>query len=239
MNMKDHRCHDNATILSQLLKDRFSCRAFLSQPVSRDVITRLLDMAQNAPSWCNSQPWQLHITSGEATERFRVGLFQHAIQMRDQTSGVPMDPDLPFPTRYTGIYKERQREVGWQLYESVGVAHGDREASGRQMMENFRLFDAPHALVLTSERDLGVYGAVDCGAYLACLLLAAESLGLAAIAQAAIAGCAPFVRSFFGLPDNRVVLLGLSLGYADKAHPANGFRSRRAPIADVVHWVEQ
>lgn len=237
--MKDQGDHDSATILSQILKDRFSCRAFLPQPVPKDVMTRLLEMAQNAPSWCNSQPWQVHITSGEATERFRDGLYQHALQTRDAASGVPMDPDLPFPARYVGIYKERQRELGRQLYQSVGVPQHDREASARQVMENFRLFNAPHALVLTSERDLGAYGAMDCGAYLACLLLAAESHGIAGVAQAAIAGCAPFVREFFDLPDNRIVLLGLSLGYADKEHPANGFRAQRAAITDVAHWMEK
>lgn len=224
--------------LTRLLEGRYSCRGYRPDPVPRDRIEAMLRMAQNAPSWCNSQPWQVHVTSGAATERFRAGLLAYASSAIDPKSGVPMAPDMPFPAAYTGIYKDRQREVGWQLYESVGVTYGDRVGSARQMMENFRLFGAPHALVITTERDLGVYGAIDCGVYIGCLTLAAQSLGLATIAQAAIAGCAPFVREFFGLPDNRAVLLGLSLGYADDAHPANGFRSRRAPVADMLDWVE-
>ena len=58
-----------------------------------------------------------------------------------------------------------------------------------QALENFRLFGAPHVLIVTSERDLGVYGAVDCGLYGGSLLLAAQSLGIATIAQAALARC--------------------------------------------------
>lgn len=193
-------------------------------------------MAQKAPSWCNSQPWQIHVTAGAATERFREGLTAYA--ETHGVHGVPMDPDFAFPPPYSGIYKERQRECGWQLYESVGVAYGDRIASARQMRENFRLFGAPHALVVTSERDLGSYGVLDCGVYVGNLLLAAQSLGIATIAQAAVAGCAPFVRDFFGLPDNRAVLLGVSFGYADPDHPANGFRTRRAALADIAHWIE-
>ncbi len=149
-----------------------------------------------------------------------------------------MEPDFAFPLTYEGIYKDRQRECGWQLYKSVGIARGDRGASASQAMENFRLYGAPHALILTTERGLGTYGALDCGIYTGILLLAAQSLGLAAIAQGAIAGCAPFVRTFFDLPENRVVLLGISFGYADQTHPANGFRTHRETLHSAAHWID-
>jgi nitroreductase len=35
------------------------------------------------------------------------------------------------------------------------------------------------------------------------------------------------------------VICGISFGYADAAHPVNGFRTPRAPLADVVRWVEE
>jgi hypothetical protein len=37
-------------------------------------------------------------------------------------------PDFPIQERYEGIYRERRRECGWQLYDAVGVAGGDRES---------------------------------------------------------------------------------------------------------------
>lgn len=221
--------------LEALLKARFSCRGFLPKPVRREDIERMLELAQRSPSWCNSQPWQVHVTSGPATERFRESLGAYVTSQHGRAS---VQPDFPFPAAYTGVYRDRRRECGWQLYESVGVDKGDRAGSARQSMENFRLFGAPHALVVTTERDLGVYGAVDCGCYLACLTLAAQSLGIATIPQAAIAGCAPAVRQFFLLPDHRLVLVGMSFGYADPDHPANQFRTRRAEIAEVVRWYE-
>lgn len=228
---------DDREALSALLARRFSCRAFLPGSVPRPLIEEMLRMAQMAPSWCNSQPWQTYVTSGAATERFRAGLLDYADN--HAVDGVPRNPDISFPPNYSGIYKDRQRECGWQLYESVGVAHGDRAGSARQARENFRLFGAPHALVVTSARALGSYGVLDCGAYLGNLLLAAASLGIATVAQAAVAGCAPFVRSFFDLPDDVVVLVGVSFGYADPDHPANGFRTRRAALGDVTHWMDR
>jgi nitroreductase len=229
----------DAATLDCLIRARHSCRGYKADQVPRETIDTMLRIAQGAASWCNSQPWQAIVTSGEATTRFRDALYAHACSMSwaDQTSR-PEQPDFPFPARYVGIYKERQRETGWALYESVGIAHGDRAASGRQMLENFRMFGAPHVMIVTTEEDLGVYGAIDCGAYVAHVLLAAQSLGIATIAQAALAGVAPFVRDWFGIKEQRKIICGISFGYADPDHPANGFRTTRAPLDQVVSFPE-
>jgi nitroreductase len=227
-------------VLSRLLAERYSCRAFRPEPVPRAVIERMLAIAQMSASWCNSQPWRTIVTEAEGTERFRKALYDHALADAAANGGVPqMRPDFDFPAAYRGVYKDRQREVGWQLYESVGVAYGDRVASGKQALENFRLFGAPHVLVVTSERDLGTYGAIDSGLYVGSILLAAQSLGLGMIPQAALATYAPLMHEHFGIPESRMIVVGASFGYADDSHPANNFRSRRAPLEDVVEWVTE
>lgn len=220
-----------ADTLMALQQARYSCRGFLPEPVPRAVIERILQGAQATASWCNAQPWQVHIASGAAAERFRTGL-QAYLQSHDAT------PDYDFPRQYTGAYQERRRECGFALYEAVGVARGDREASQAQAMRNFDLFDAPHVALITSEADLGTYGAVDCGAYVANFLLSAQSLGVATVPQAALARYPNFVRTFFGLPSERLVVCGISFGFADPAHAANGFRTRRASVAEVAQFVE-
>jgi len=229
----------DAAVLARLIRRRHSCRGYLPDAVPRARIEEMLAIAQGAASWCNSQPWQVIVTQGAATERFRGALYAHAAGNRwEHQKTRPEAPDFAFPARYTGVYKERQRETGWALYRSVGVAHGDREASGRQMLENFRLFGAPHVMIITTEADLGVYGAIDCGAYIAHVMLAAHSLGIATIAQAALAGCADFIRDHFSIPPERRIVCGISFGYADPDHPANAFRTTRAPISDVARFVD-
>jgi nitroreductase len=222
-----------AGTLAELLAGRFSCRAFRPEPVPASTIERMLGMAQLSASWCNSQPWQAIVTQPPATERFRQALLAHV----NSSSGEPEQPDLAYPLGYFGVYRERRRECGWQLYRSVGVTPGDRTASAVQAKENFRLFGAPHVMVVTSERDLGVYGAVDCGLYVGTVLLAAQSLGIATIAQAALARCAPFLHQYFNIPDSRSVVCGISFGFPDRDHPANGFRTGRAELAEAVTWV--
>lgn len=218
-------------VFEALLSQRYSCRGFLPRPVPKATITRILELAQRTASWCNAQPWQVVVASGPATERFREALCSHAASARAVA-------DIPFPREYRGVYLARRRECGFQLYDSVGIRRGDREASARQGMENFRLFGAPHVAIVTTDEALGVYGAVDCGAYVSNFCLAARSLGVATIAQAALASQSEFVRSHFGIGDDRQVVCGISFGYEDGAHPANGFRTRRAAVAEAVTWVD-
>lgn len=224
-----------AAMVSEAVRSRWSCRGFLEDEVSQEEIRRIIADAQRAASWCNSQPWQLIVTSGEETDRFRDALHAHASTLGwANQKDRPERPDIPFPSRYTGAYDDRRKATGWALYESVGIKPGDREASGIQMLENFRFFGAPHVAVITTERDLGTYGAVDCGSFLATFMLLAQSRGIATIAQAALAGCAQFVRDYFDIPVNRMILCGVSFGYPDPDHPANAFRTVRANIADVA-----
>ena len=222
---------DTAAIeaLEQLLRARHSCRAFLPAPVDDRTIERILAVAQLTPSWCNAQPWKVIVTRGAATESFRDALFEHTRTPQPQ-------PDIPFPQDYHGVYRDRRRACGFELYDAVGIARGDREASGRQARENFRLFGAPHVAIVTSDAALGTYGAVDCGAYVTTFMLAAKALGVACIAQAALASHSPFVRAQFGIPNDRFILCGISFGYEDEAHPANSFRTSRAPLTEVADW---
>lgn len=215
--------------LERTLTNRRSCRGYTDEQVPRDVIEQILAAAQHTASWCNTQPWQMVITSGEATVKLRDALL---------ASADGYGPDFDFPAAYTGVHDERRKDVGWQLYEAVGVARGDREASAREMLRNFEFFGAPHVAILTTEADLGVYGAIDCGLYVDSFLLAAESLGLGTCAQAALAMRSSFLREWFGLPETRKVVCGIAFGYPDREHPSATFMSRRAPITDAVTFVD-
>lgn len=216
---------------ARLVANRISCRRFKPDAVPDAVIERILTLSQFAPSWCNTQPWEVIVTTGVGTERFRSGLVE------DVVSNPGSSPDFSFPGRYAGKFLDRKREVAWRLYSSLGIARGDREASRRAVMENFHLFGAPHVAIITTELDLGIYGALDCAFYGAYFGLAAQSLGVATITQAALAQRAPFLRRHFDIPDNRLVVAGISFGYADLHHPANGFLSQRAELSEGVAWV--
>ena len=222
---------DDISALDRLLARRHSCRAFRPDPVPRALLERALGAAGRSASWCNAQPWQVHIASGEPLERLRAALIARA------SAGASAAPEIDWPREYRGVYRDRRRECGWALYEAVGVPKGDRAASAAQGLENFRLFGAPHLAVVTSPQDLGTHGVMDCGAWVSNFMLAATALGLGTIAQAAVASWPDILRSHLPLPTDRNVVCGISIGFADPTHPANGFRTTRAPLSEVVTWV--
>jgi nitroreductase len=224
---------DRIGVLEELLRERYSCRAFLPDPVPRPTIDRVLTVAQRTASWCNSQPWQVVIASGEAKERFRKAIYAEA------SSGAPQQGDFSFPREYLGVYLERRRESGFQLYNTLGIARGDKAAYARQALENYNFFGAPHVAIIHSDEALGVYGAIDCGAYVGNFMLAAQALGLGTIPQAALARHSGLIHKHFNLADDRRVVCGISFGFPDRDHKINSYRTSRAAIPDTATFVEE
>jgi nitroreductase len=220
-------------VLEDLMASRYSCRAYRPDLVPRPTIERILTAAQRTASWCNSQPWQVVIASGAAKERFRADIYAAA------SSGAPDDGDFSFPREYRGVYLERRRESGFQLYNTLGIARSDRAAYARQALENFNFFGAPHVAIIHSDEALGIYGAIDCGAYVGNFLLAAQALGLGAIPQAALAHQSGLIRRHFGLGDDRRVVCGISFGFPDREHRINSYRTSRAGIPDTATFVDE
>src|ERR1700682_3201088 len=89
---------DRIGVLEELLNERYSVRAFLARPVPRETIEQVLQVAQRTASWCNSQPWQVVIASGEAKERFRKSIYAEA------AAGVADAHDFTPPREYLGVY---------------------------------------------------------------------------------------------------------------------------------------
>ncbi|MDA4084770.1 Nitroreductase NfnB [Mycolicibacterium hassiacum DSM 44199] len=223
---------DDAAALRRVMAARWSCRAFTAEPVPDDTIHAILETAQLTASWCNSQPWQLAITRGEGTERLRKALYTEACQ-RD-----PDTPDIPWPREYRGVHRDRRRESGFQLYSALGIERGDHERQQQQMRENFRFFGAPHVAIVHTDEALGPYGAVDCGGYVTAFMLAAATHGVASVAQAALGLYPSVLRRELELGDDRTIVCGISFGYPDPGHPANSFRTSRAPVDQVVDWID-
>ena len=96
----------DARALDALFAQRHSCRAFRPDQIPTETVKAIVATARRAPSWCNAQPWQLVITRGAETDRFRAALQQEV------ATGTPA-PDLPWPAGYSGIYQERRRTCGF------------------------------------------------------------------------------------------------------------------------------
>ena len=230
--MNDIHAPSAAVVLDDLLRTRFSCRAYRPDPVPRAVIEAALGTALRTPSWCNTQPWQVDVLSGAALHAFTTEL--HATLAAD----APANADFPFPAAYVGDYRERRKVCGVQLYQALGIARDDRTRAREQSLENYRCFGAPHAAIVTTDASLGFYGGVDCGLFLMSFLLALQAQGVDSIPQAALASHPDVVRRHIPLAADRRVVFGVSFGYGDHAQPVNGYRTARVGLGEAVRFLE-
>ena len=224
MEITMQQSYDN---LRLLLNSRYSCRAYKKQEVSEKDIREIISTASRVPTWCNAQPWEVLVTRGEATKKLSQLLIE-------STKTQQINPDFNWPTQYVGQYAQRRRQCGYQLYESIGIQKEDKKRRKEQMMLNYKFFGAPHVAIITSESDLGPYGSMDCGGFIAAFTIVAQAKGIATIAQASITGYAQTIRKYFQIPKNRLIQTAISFGYSDDLHPINHFRTEREKSEKVV-----
>jgi nitroreductase len=218
--------------LAAALEARRSARAFRPEPIPEAELRELFATAQRAPSWCNIQPWRVWITAPPATAALSAALLEAA------RSGMP-SPDVPFPGVYPEPYQTNRRTCGHALYSAMGIARDDKERRYGAWLRNYELFDAPHLAVVARERILGEYATLDVGVWLGYLFAAAAAMGIDTCAMASIAAYPAVLRRELGVPDDQVILFGITLGRADAGAPANTCRTDRDPIDVNLRFVDR
>lgn len=211
----------------EVVESRRSVRGFLPDEIPQETLDAIFTLAQTAPSNCNTQPWIVHVASGEKCRRLKDGLTDALMQGQYAM-------DFPFDGCYHGIYKDRQHDAARQLYGAMGIAREDK--AGRQLafLRNFSFFDAPHAVFLFLPESFGVREAADLGMYAQNLMLAMTAYGIGSCAQTALSFHADLVREVLGVPAEHKLLFGISFGYEDAAVEANKARVGRLPLAEAV-----
>jgi nitroreductase len=211
----------------EAIDSRISCRAFLDRPVDQKIVRDLLQRAARAASGGNLQSWNVYALTGAPLAAFKkivVGRIANE-DPRHTKSEYPIYPDPMF-----GAYKERREDHGIQLYGSLGIDRNDAAARLVQYKKNFEFFDAPVALFLTIDRRLGPGQWADLGGYIHALAFLARGYGLDTCPQEAWARLYDTVGDFIKIPSNQMLFCGMAIGYGDRKHKANDFRSPRAEL---------
>jgi len=191
-----------------------------------------LTIAQRSPSGTNTQPWHVYVCTGDVKQ----AITDDALEMFRAGTGRPYEEFDYYPPTFADVHNNRRREVGWLLYNLVGVDKGDREGSARQAMRNYLFFDAPVGLFVTVDSYLRFGNWLAAGMYVQTLMLAAKGLGLDTCAQGSWIPYQEPVRKHLGIPDDQSVVVGMSLGFADPDAIENSLVAPREPIENVVHW---
>lgn len=212
---------------------RRSIRAFQRKPVARGVIEEVIALATRAPSSMNTQPWHVHVLTGEPLDRIRAENTERNLE------GVAPSRESRGTGPYEGEHRRRQIEIAVQLFQAMGIERDDKEKRQDWVLRGFRQFDAPVSIVVTYDRALqeGDIAQFDCGALVNGLVNAAWSRGLGCVVNSQGIMHSPVVRKHAGIPDDQVIMICVAMGYLDESFPANAVISKRRPVEEVARFV--
>ena len=216
-----------------VVRGRRSIRGFKPQPVPKDLIREVLDLALRAPSSLNTQPWNFYVLAGEPLDRIRAGNTERNL------AGVPSSREFRSHGDYVGVHRERQIEIAKQLFGAMGIERDDKARRKDWVLRGFRQFDAPVSIVVTSDRSIhgGDIAPFDCGAVTNALVNAAWSRGLGCVINSQGIMQSPVVREHAGIPEDQVIMICVALGYPDDSFPANAVVSKRKSVDEAAVFV--
>ena len=217
-----------------LVAQRRSTRGYTSEPVPKELLEEVVEIAKRAPSSMNTQPWNFHVITGAPLEAIREGNTERML------AGARVDREIKMSDHgYQGIHRDRQVEIAVQLFEAMGIEREDKARRQDWVMRGFRQFDAPVSVVVTIDRDLAddTVAHFDCGAATYGLVLAATSKGLGCVINGQGIMQSTVVREHANIPEDEVIMTCVAMGFPDDEFVANHVVSRRAANDDVARFV--
>lgn len=215
------------------IKGRRSIRKFQSQDVPKSVITEILDTARWSPSWGNTQPWFLHVLTGQTLKKFKE------MNLNQTLNGAPTSPDVPMLEKWPDAMKARYGQLGKVVLSAQGIARDDKAGREQYYANMISVFDAPCLILACISRDnLVEYQMLDIGLIAQSICLIAHDKGLGTCLLAAAARFPAEIRKIAAIPDNQKIVVGISLGYPDPAFPLNTFERERAGLDEFVRWMD-
>ena len=219
-----------AKALDILVNERRSIRGYKKEPVSRKLISEIIEVAKGAPSSMNTQPWFFHVVTGEPLERIRKG------NTEKMMAGADVDREIKMNHGYEGAYRQRQVDIAKQLFAVMGIAREDAEKRQDWVMRGFRQFDAPVSIVMTCEKTMehDTICHFDLGAAVYGLVLAAWTRGLGTVINGQGIMQSSVVREHANIPEDQTIMTCVAMGWPDFTFAANDVKSVREDNGNFV-----
>lgn len=216
----------------ECIKTRMSIRKFKSEPVPKEVLFDIINIAKWSPSYKNSQPWEAVILSGNKKE----ALSKMLIELLE--NGTKPCPDLPAPESWPAAEAARIDHLFKMRSVATGIDMNDPENLIKAKKANFSFYGAPHAIYLFQDASLTSWSLFDLGLFAQSLMLSAHAHGLGTVPQAFATDYAQDIKRFLSIPETKRLVLGISIGYPDMESPVNAFRTDRVETDEIVKWIE-
>jgi nitroreductase len=216
----------------EAVESRRAVRGFTDQPMSREVIERVLTAAARTPSGSNIQPWNIYVVTGAPLAELKKRAVERV------ATGVPWDEREyeMYPPAMKSPYSDRRSAFGKERYSALGIAREDWEARQRAAIANWDCFGAPAALFCYIDRDMGPAQWADLGMYLQTVMLLLRAEGLDSCPQMAWSQVRETVADVVSPAEGQILFCGMSIGYEDTTVPYT--RTGRAPLSETVTFVD-
>lgn len=215
------------------VRERRSIRKFKADEVPEKTINEILADGSWAPSWGNTQPWEIYVITGKALESLREANRQKLL------AGIPPSPEIKMPETWPEALKKRYTDVGKSVLTSLSIAREDEQERLRYITDMYSFFHVPCLILFCLDKGLVVeYAMLDIGLILQTICLLAHDRGLGTCILAASARYPDMLRGLLKIPENKSIAIGVALGYPDGDSPVNHFARERVPLKDFVTWVD-
>jgi len=219
------------------IKERKSIRVFKSDPIPLELIKKIMEQALRAPSWANTQPWEFAVATGKKLKAIQEGFVERG------SEGMPnSQSEVARPYEFPELYMARIRTL--QAGERRGrTSEMSKEEMEARFIDNFRHYGAPACIYLLvgkdflyQEKGVNVWAMYDSGSAVQNIMLLATNYGLGTIAQAMAVVYPDIIRKELDIAEDRVIALGISIGYPDWDNPVNKRRTTREPLDKIARF---
>jgi len=222
--------------LIEAILSRRSIRAFKSNPVPKQLIIKLLEIATHAPSAVNLQPWEFFILRGDILKNVKAAYLKDYRLRKLPNPDVPVVQTRDIAPVLEGVYKERQVALAKQIFEILHINRKNKKKNWSEKMVQF--YDAPAVIVLVVDKILqSDWPILDIGLVTENIALAAPELDLGTCIMRAIVDYPEHLRKIAGIPESKRIIIGLAVGYPDWDYPIARIKTAREKIENIVTFV--
>jgi nitroreductase len=216
----------------EAIKTRKSIRDFKSDPVSQNILKKILKIACRAPSASNAQPWQFTVITGDVLENIRMATIEKL------QAGQPFSPEWKVDQWPPGsVYRRRQVEIAKQLFKLMEIAREDQQKRTEWIERGFRYFNAPAVIIITSDGSLPeTRPLLDIGGVMQTICLAALEFGLGTCIQNQGVMYPDILRKFTQIPASQRIIVAIAMGYPNWDFAANQVASAREALENITTW---
>jgi nitroreductase len=214
-----------------VIRGRRSIRAYAPETVPEGIIREVLDEARWAPSWRNTQSWNVWVLTGGALQRYKDEL--KAAAERDEPAAL----DLPATAEWPQACSARTAALMASRAATLEAA-GESTEPAAAMARMAELFGAPCLLVFGFDDCLAeAYASFDTGSFVQNVCLAAYDRGLGTCIVATVIRYPDLLRRLLPDGEGKRFVVSVTLGYPVADSPTNTFMRSRADLDEIVTWV--